>query len=34
MEMSGQLHAPLALPLEKENLIPIGKEAGWVSELI
>jgi hypothetical protein len=31
MEVSGQLHAPAALPPGKE---PIGKEAGWVPELL
>jgi hypothetical protein len=29
MEVSGQLHAPAALPSAKEPLIPIGWEAGW-----
>jgi len=28
MEMSGQLHAPTALPLMKKSLVPIGYEAG------
>jgi hypothetical protein len=32
MEMSGQLHAPAALPLGKEPLVPIGQEAGWAPE--
>jgi hypothetical protein len=27
MEVSGQLHAPAALPPEKEPLIPIGSRA-------
>jgi hypothetical protein len=26
MEVSGQLHAPAALPSEKQPLVPIGKE--------
>jgi hypothetical protein len=29
MEVSGQLHAPAALPPEKEPLVHIGEEAGW-----
>jgi hypothetical protein len=29
MEVSGQLHAPAALPPEKEPLVPI-KIGGWV----
>jgi hypothetical protein len=29
MEVSGQLHAPAALPPGKETLVPIGQEAGW-----
>jgi len=32
MEVSGQLHAPAALPPEKELPKPIGEEAGWASE--
>jgi hypothetical protein len=32
MEMSGQLHAPAALPPEKEPLILIGQEAVWAPE--
>jgi hypothetical protein len=28
MEVSGQLHAPAALPPGKEPLVPIGQEAG------
>jgi hypothetical protein len=28
MEVSGQLHAPAALPSGKEPLVPIGQEAG------
>jgi len=30
MEVSGQLHAPAALPPEKEPLVLIGYEAGWI----
>jgi len=30
MEVSGQLHAPAALP-PREKPVPIGKEAGWAS---
>jgi len=33
MEMSGQLHGPAALPPGKESPVPIGQEAGWVTEL-
>jgi hypothetical protein len=29
LEVSGQLHAPAALPPGKEPPVPIGKEAGW-----
>jgi hypothetical protein len=29
MEVSGQLHAPAALPLEKEILVPTGWKALW-----
>jgi hypothetical protein len=32
MEVSGQLHAPAALPPGKEPLVPIGQEAGWAPE--
>jgi hypothetical protein len=32
--MSGQLHAPVALPTEKELPVPIGKDAGWTSESV
>jgi hypothetical protein len=28
MEVSGQLHVPVALPPGKETLVPIGQEAG------
>jgi hypothetical protein len=34
MEVSGQLHAPVALPLGKEPLVPIGQEAGWASQSV
>jgi hypothetical protein len=30
--VSGQLHAPAALPPEKEPPVPIGYEAGWAPE--
>jgi hypothetical protein len=30
--MSGQLHAPAALPPVKEPQIPIGQETGWDPE--
>jgi hypothetical protein len=29
MEVSGQLHAPAALPPGEEPPVPIGQEAGW-----
>jgi hypothetical protein len=32
MEVSGQFHAPAALPSEKKPLLPIGKEDGWAPE--
>jgi hypothetical protein len=32
MEVSGQLHAPAALPPRKDPAVPIGYEAGWVLE--
>jgi hypothetical protein len=32
MEVSGQLHAPAALPLEKEPPVLIGYEVGWAPE--
>jgi hypothetical protein len=32
MEVSGQLHAPAALPPGKEPLVSIGQEAGWAPE--
>jgi hypothetical protein len=32
MEVSGQLHAPAALPPGQEPLVPIGQEAGWAPE--
>jgi hypothetical protein len=34
MEVSGQLHAPAALPQGKEPLVPIGWEAGRAPELV
>jgi hypothetical protein len=34
MEVSGQLHALATLPLGKEPLVFIGKEAGWTPELV
>jgi hypothetical protein len=30
--VSGQLHAPAALPPGKEPLVPIGEEAEWAPE--
>jgi hypothetical protein len=30
--VSGQLHAPAALPLGKETMVPIGQESGWTPE--
>jgi hypothetical protein len=32
MDVSGQLHAPVALPPGKESPVPIGYEAGWAPE--
>jgi hypothetical protein len=32
MEVSGQLHAPAALLLGKDPLVPVGFEAGWAPE--
>jgi hypothetical protein len=32
MEVSGQLHAPAALPPGKKPLVSIGWEAGWAPE--
>jgi hypothetical protein len=32
MEVSGQVHAPAALPKRKELPVPIGYEAGWAPE--
>jgi hypothetical protein len=32
MEVSCKLHAPAALPPEKEPLVPTGQEAEWASE--
>jgi hypothetical protein len=34
MEVSGQLHAPVALLPEKEPPVPIGQEAVWISEQV
>jgi hypothetical protein len=31
LEVSGQLHAPAALPPGKEPPVPIGQEVGWTS---
>jgi hypothetical protein len=31
LEVSGQLHAPAALPPGKEPPVPIGYEVGWTS---
>jgi hypothetical protein len=30
--MSGQLHAPVALPPGKEPPVPTGEETGWAPE--
>jgi hypothetical protein len=32
MEVSGQLHAPAALPPGKDPPVPNGQEAGWAPE--
>jgi hypothetical protein len=32
MQVSGQLHTPAALPPEKESLVPIVEEAGWIPD--
>jgi hypothetical protein len=32
MEVSGQLHAPAALPPGKEPHLPVEQEAGWAPE--
>jgi hypothetical protein len=32
LEVSGQIHAPDALPQGKGPLVPIGQEAGWTPE--
>jgi hypothetical protein len=32
VKVSGQLHAPAALPPRKEPPVPIGEEVGWTSE--
>jgi hypothetical protein len=34
MEVSGQLHAPAALPPGKEPLVPIWWEAGWAPRAV
>jgi hypothetical protein len=34
MKVSGQLNTPATLPLRKESPLPIGKEAGWATELV
>jgi hypothetical protein len=34
MEVSGQLHAPAALSLGKQPLVPTVQEAGWTPELV
>jgi hypothetical protein len=34
MGVSGQHHAPAALYALKRTSVPIGKEAGWASELV
>jgi hypothetical protein len=34
MEVSGQLHAPAALPPGKESLVPIGYEAGYLTTTV
>jgi hypothetical protein len=31
-DVSGQLHAPAVLPLEKEPPLPVVLETGWVPE--
>jgi hypothetical protein len=32
MEVSGELHAPPALPPRKERSVPIAYDAGWAPE--
>jgi hypothetical protein len=32
MEVSDYVHAPAALSLEKETVVPIGEKAGWTRE--
>jgi hypothetical protein len=32
MDLSGQLHVPVALHKGKETVVPIGKEAGWTPD--
>jgi hypothetical protein len=34
MEVSGQLHVPVALPTGKMPKVPFGYEAGWAPELV
>jgi hypothetical protein len=34
MEVSDQLHVPVALPPRKESDVPIGYEVGWASEAV
>jgi hypothetical protein len=34
MGVSGQRHAPAALRPGDKTLVPIGQEAGWVSEQV
>lgn len=34
LDRSGQLHAPAALPPEKESSLSVEQEAGWASETV
>jgi hypothetical protein len=34
MEVSGELHAPAALPPGKEPPVPVGYDAGWATEQV
>jgi hypothetical protein len=34
MEVRGWFHALAALPLRKEYLVAIGREAGWAPDLV
>jgi len=34
MEVSGQLHAPTALPTGEKAHVPTGQETGWSSESV